>query len=180
MRTDDSPAQETPSPTAAFKECVQIGIVVADIDAAIRSLTDVLGLGPFRVIDWPPPGREDMARYYHGQPGDFTARFAFTEAGSVEIELIQPLTGDSAWADYLREHGPGIHHIRFNTYDFDALIEYLGQRDVELTQHGAGIRPGTHWANLETEELVGFGIEIFKALPGTSGRTPQIVDGKVV
>lgn len=168
------------SPTAAFKECVQIGIVVADLEATIRGLTEVFGLGPFRVMDWPPPGRPDFARFYHGQPADFTARFAFTEAGLVELELIQPVTGDSEWADYLREHGGGIHHIRFNTYDLDSLVEYLNARGVGIAQHGSGIRPGTHWANLETQDLLGFGIEIFQALPGTSGHTPQIVHGKVV
>lgn len=137
-------------------------------------------MGPFRIIDWPPPDRADLERFYHGQPANFTARMAFTEAGAVELELIQPLDGQSAWADYLREQGPGIHHIRFNTYDLDSLVQYLDDRGVELAQHGAGIRPGTHWANLETQDLLGFGIEVFRALPGTSGRTPQIVDGKVV
>jgi methylmalonyl-CoA/ethylmalonyl-CoA epimerase len=178
--TDDPALQGNASPTATFKQCVQIGIVVADIDATIRGLSEVLGLGPWRTIHWPPPGREDLPRFYHGQPAHFTARFAFTEAGPVELELIQPLTGDSDWADFLREHGPGIHHIRFNTYDLDSLLAYLDDKGVEVAQHGAGVRPGTHWANLATQELLGFGIEVFKALPGTSGRTPQIVDGKVV
>lgn len=178
--TADSSRQADPSPAAAFKECVQIGIVVADIDATVRALTDVLGLGPWRTIHWPPPGREDLPRYYHGQPALFTARFAFTEAGPVELELIQPLTGESDWADFLRENGPGIHHIRFNTYDLDGLLAYLDGHDVQVAQHGAGVRPGTHWANLATRDLLGFGIEVFKALPNTTGRTPQIVDGKVV
>jgi methylmalonyl-CoA/ethylmalonyl-CoA epimerase len=176
--TTDLPQEQ--APTAAFRECVQIGVVVADIEATIRVLTEVFGMGPFRIIDWPPPDRADLARFYRGQPADFTARMAFTEAGAVEFELIQPLDGPSAWADFLRENGPGIHHIRFNTYDLDSLVKHLNDHGVELAQHGSGIRPGTHWANLETQDLLGFGIEVFRALPGTSGRTPQIVDGKAV
>ena len=163
-----------------FKECVQVGAVVPDVDQSIRVLTEVFGIGPFRVIDWPPPDRADMERFYHEQPGDFTARMAFTEIGPIELELIQPVQGESIWADYLREHGPGIHHIRFNTFDMAPVVEYLAQNGIGIAQRGSGIRPGTSWANLDTQDLVGFTIEVMKALPGTSGRTPKIVDGKVV
>jgi hypothetical protein len=33
--------------------------------------------------------------------------------------------------------------------------------------------------NFASEEKVGFVIEVMKVLPGTNGRTPQIVDGVV-
>jgi len=168
------------SPKEVFKQCVQIGTVVPDIDQTIRVLTQVFGIGPFSVVEWPPAGRDDMQRFYHEQPADFTARMAFTQIGPVELELIQPVTGTSIWADYLRDHGPGIHHIRFNTFDMDAVVGYLAQNGIGIAQRGSGIRPGTSWANFDTQDLVGFTIEVMKALPGTSGRTPKIVDGKVV
>jgi catechol 2,3-dioxygenase-like lactoylglutathione lyase family enzyme len=172
---------DTPtSPKEVFKQCVQIGAVVPDIDQTIRVLTEVFGIGPFSVVEWPPAGRDDMQRFYYEQPANFTARMAFTEIGTVELELIQLVTGKSIWADFLREHGPGIHHIRFNTYDMDAVVKHLGQNGVGIAQRGLGIRPGTAWANFDTQELVGFTIEVMKAMPGTSGRTPKIMDGKVL
>ena len=90
-----------------FGDFVQIGVVVADVEYATAMLTDVFGIGPFRIIDWPPADRADIERFYYGQPGDFTARMAFTELGPVELELIQPLEGESIWADFLRERGWG-------------------------------------------------------------------------
>ena len=168
------------SPQEVFKECVQVGVVVPDLDQSIRALTQVFGIGPFRVVEWPPVGRGDMERFYYERPADFTARMAFTEIGPVELELIQPVAGKSIWADFLQEHGPGIHHIRFNTFDMDAVVEYLAQNGIGIAQRGLGIRPGTAWANFDTQDLVGFTIEVMKAVPGTSGRTPQIADGKVV
>ena len=77
-------------PKELFSKFVQIGVVVGDLEKATRNLTEIFGIGPFRVIDWPPEGRPDMLKFYHGQPGEFTARMAFTELGSVELELIQP------------------------------------------------------------------------------------------
>jgi catechol 2,3-dioxygenase-like lactoylglutathione lyase family enzyme len=174
---DDNP---TPSPKEMFKNFVQIGAVVADLDKAIHYLEEIFGLGPFRVIDWPPEGRTDIVKFYYGKPGDFTARMAFTELGPIELELIQPLEGESIWADFLREHGGGIHHLRFNVEDVTPVQDYLAENGIVSAQHGSGIRPGTTWMNFASEEKLGFVIEIMNALPGTDGRTPKIVDGKVL
>jgi methylmalonyl-CoA/ethylmalonyl-CoA epimerase len=162
-----------------FTRCVQVGVVVKDLERSIRYLTEVFGIGPFRTIDWPPADRTDLQRLYHGQPGNFTARMAFADLGSVELELIQPVTGESVWADFLEEHGQGIHHIRFNTFDMEPLVQYLAGHAIGVSQMGSGLRPGTQWACFDTEDKVGFVIEVMKAVPGTDGRTPNIVGGKV-
>lgn len=168
------------TPKEMFGKFVQIGVVVADLDKATCYLTEIFGLGPFRIIDWPPEGRTDFERFYHGQPGNFTARMAFTELGSIELELIQPVSGQSIWGDFLRESGGGIHHIRFNVDDLEPVKEYLAGQGIVSAQHGSGIRPGTMWMNFDSVEKVGFIIEVMKVVPGTSGRTPQIVDGKLI
>ncbi|MCL5996049.1 MAG: VOC family protein [Chloroflexi bacterium] len=168
------------SPKDIFSQCVQIGVVVKDLDQRMKALTEIFGIGPFRVVNWPPPGRDDMQRQYYGQPGDFTARMAFTELGTVELELIEPGEGQSIWADFLRDHGEGIHHIRFNTFDMAPVINYLGECGVGISQSGLGIRVGTSWANFDTEDKVGFTVELMKAVAGTDGRTPKIVEGNVL
>lgn len=171
---------QTAPPNEMFKKFVQIGVVVADLDKTIQQLSEIFGIGPFRVIDWPPEGRSDIQKFYHGKPGNFTARMGFTELGSIELELIQPVSGDSIWADFLRERGGGIHHIRFNVDELEPVQDYLLGKGIEAAQHGSGIRPGTLWMNFDTEATVGFVIEVMKVLPGTDGRTPKIVDGKVI
>ena len=162
-----------------FKRFTQIGVVVKDLDRSVKSLEEIFGIGPFRVIDWPPADRSDMQKFYHGQPGNFTARMAFADLGNAELELIQPVSGESIWADFLQQHGEGIHHIRFNVDDVHPVVDYLAQHDIPTAQHGSGLRPGTHWVNFASEDQVGFVIEIMNALPGTNGRTPNIVDGHV-
>ncbi len=174
---DDHP---TPSPKEMFSSFVQIGVVVPDMDQTIRYLGEIFGIGPFRVIDWPPEGRSDIQKFYHCEPGEFSARMAFAELGPIELELIQPLEGQSIWADFLREHGGGIHHLRFNVKEIAPVQEYLAENGIYSAQHGSGIRPGTNWMNFGSEDKIGFVIEVMNALPGTSGRTPQIVDGKVI
>lgn len=176
MSTQQNPG----SPNEIFSKFVQIGVVVADLDKAMRNLSEIFGIGPFRFLDWPPPGREGIQRYYHGQPAEFTARMAFTELGSVELELIQPMEGKSIWADFLRERGEGIHHIRFNVDEIETVQEYLNSHEILPAQSGEGIRTGTVWMNFASQDKVGFIVEVMKTLPGTDGRTPQIVAGKVI
>ena len=59
------------------------------------------------------------------------------------------------------------------------MVAYLAQNQFQVSQMGSGLRPGTVWANFSTESLVGFTIEVMKALPGTDGKTPRMVDGKI-
>lgn len=162
-----------------FHKFTQVGVVVKDLNRSVKTLQEVFGIGPFRVVEWPPADRQDMVKYYYGKPGNFTPRMAFADMGNAELELIQPLEGESIWADFLRTHGEGIHHIRFNVDDVHPVIAYLSQQGIEPEQWGSGLRPGTNWVNFGSEERAGFVIEIMNALPGTDGRTPPIVDGKV-
>jgi methylmalonyl-CoA/ethylmalonyl-CoA epimerase len=169
---------DAPSPKEQFKICLQIGAVVTDLDQTIQVLTDVFGFGPFRVFNWPPPDRTDIEEYYYGKRVHFKARKGFVDMGQVELELIQPLEGESIYFDFLREHGPGLHHIRFNIPELEPVVAYLAEKDIPVSQMGSGLRPGTMWANFDTEKLIGFTMEVMKFLPGTDGKAPRVIDNK--
>ena len=163
----------TALPRQYFNNLVQIGLVVKDLDRSVHGLSELFGIGPFHVIDWPPAGHDDLQKIYHGQPANFRARMAFADLGPVELEIIQPVSGESIWADFLREHGEGLHHIRFNVSQVEPVIEYLSRHGIGVSQMGSGLRPGTNWVYFDTQERIGFIIEILNALPGTDGRTPR-------
>lgn len=170
---------ETDNTRGKFDDFAQIGVVVHDIARSIKYLSEIFGIGPFRVIDYPPAGRDDIERYYHGKPADFTARLAFANLGAIELELIQPLKGKSIWRDFLDEHGEGIHHIRFNVPDIERTTAYLKGHDIGVFQMGTGLRPGTMFKYFETESQVGFIIEAMNKLPGTDGKSPVSEDGTI-
>ena len=109
----------------------------------------------------------------NGRPARFRNREAFADLGSIELELIQPLEGQSIWSEFLAAHGPGIHHIRFNLENLEEVIAHLDDKGIGVSQEGAGIRKGTRWVNFDTEDRVGFTIEVMKPAPGTDGRTPR-------
>ena len=83
-----------------FRNVVQVGMVVSDLDQTLEKFQSLLGIRPFRTVEYPPVGEEGCPREYRGKSGDFTARFCFFNLGGIELEVIQPLTGDSIWSDF--------------------------------------------------------------------------------
>ncbi len=148
-----------------LKRLVQIGIVVADRDRTTQLLTALFGIGPFRFVEW--PDRADSKYYYRGVEEQVRIKQAFVQLGDVEVELIQPLEGRSGYKDFLDETGGGIHHVLFEVSDIDPVIQELAKSGVTVLQSGTGIRPGTHWALMDTQKLLGFLVEL-RHRPGES------------
>ena len=148
-----------------LERLVQIGIVVADRDRTARLLTSLFGIGPFRFVEW--PDRPESRYYYRGGEEHIRIKQAFVQLGDVEVELIQPLEGRSAYQDFLDQTGGGIHHVLFEVNDIDPIIRELADSGVTVLQSGTGIRPGTRWALMDTQKLLGFLVEL-RHRPGQS------------
>jgi methylmalonyl-CoA/ethylmalonyl-CoA epimerase len=151
-----------------LKRLVQIGIVVANRDRTAHLLTSLFGMGPFRSVEW--PDRAESKYYYRGVPEHIRVKQAFVQLGDVEVELIEPVEGHSGYHDFLAETGGGIHHVLFEVSDIGPVLEELAKSGIAVLQSGTGIRPGTRWALLDTQELLGFLVEL-RHRPGESDGT---------
>jgi hypothetical protein len=47
----------------------------------------------------------------------------------------------------------------------EPVVGHLKNHHIGVAQSGLAIRPGTEWANFDTEKLIGFTIEVLKKLP---------------
>jgi methylmalonyl-CoA/ethylmalonyl-CoA epimerase len=148
-----------------MKNLVQVGIVIADRDRTTQLLTSLFGIGPFRFVEW--PDRVESKYWYRGVEEKIRVKQAFVQMGGVEVELIQPVEGRNAYKDFLDHTGGGIHHVLFEVKDIDPVLQKLAQSGVTVLQSGTGIRPGTRWALLDTQELLGFYVEL-RHRPGES------------
>jgi catechol 2,3-dioxygenase-like lactoylglutathione lyase family enzyme len=158
-----------------LKRAVQIGILVKDLERTTRLLGSLFGIAPFQFIEW--PDRPDSKYYYHGTEQHIKNRQAFVQLGPVELEFVQLLEGDcNAYREFLAQKGEGIHHILFEVEDMDMVINTLSKAGVGVLQSGTGIRPGTRWTLLDTQDLIGFLIELRQRAPGCDG-TSIPVDG---
>ncbi len=153
MAADTQPAR------IALGPVVQVGIVVRDVHATVAAWTSRFELPPAQIIDWPVEGTgAAKSATYRGKPGNFRMRIGFVQAGPVQLEFIQPLEGQNLYADFLAEHGEGLHHLLFNVDDPEAVAAGLGAPIIQ--SGGSTLFPGAIWAYLDTQEMLSAMIEL--------------------
>jgi 4-hydroxyphenylpyruvate dioxygenase-like putative hemolysin len=95
----------------------QIGIVVRDMQRAVEHYQGIFGLGPWTVYDSTPD-----KYWFKGKPSHMRLRQGKAMLGGIELELVQPLEGESPFHEFLATQGEGLHHLAFNTEDFDGMV----------------------------------------------------------
>ena len=111
-----------------------------------------------------------LGKSFHAASGpvDVKALIAWTTLGSMELELIEPRDRESVYARFLRERGPGIHHVMFATPDFDDCSRALQQAGLPLLVTGE--LQDTRFQLLDAREELGIILEIAPGGPLVSDR----------
>jgi catechol 2,3-dioxygenase-like lactoylglutathione lyase family enzyme len=119
----------------------QIAWVTRDLDATETALTGLLGVRKWvRIADvhFAP----DTCSYL-GRPADFVASISLSYLGDMQLELISPVRGESIYSDFLRDRGPGLHHICMEAESpdgFDTALAEAADRGAVVVQQG--VMPG--------------------------------------
>ena len=121
------------APSLSNRKLAQVAIVVRDIEAARNRYAALLGVEPPNII-LVTPGNE-CRMTYRGKASNDTCKLAFFDLGGVQLELIQPIGDDSAWAEGLRDR-EGFHHLAFWTEDMDAEHAQLAGCGIDRAQRG--------------------------------------------
>jgi methylmalonyl-CoA epimerase len=103
-------------PAALLTAIDHLAIVVDDLSEAIAQHRESFGV---LVGD-----REDLH--------DEGAEVAFLDVGPSTIALISPTSDESAYAEFLAEGGPGLHHVGYRVADCAAALEALREAGAEL------------------------------------------------
>jgi methylmalonyl-CoA/ethylmalonyl-CoA epimerase len=145
-----------------FTETMQIGIVVRDLETAIRRYFDDHGIGPWEVVEFHAGEAEGL--HEHGRPVSRSWRLATAMVGAVQWELIEPLDEESDYARFLPEKGGGVHHVAVAPTNFDQALADIAANGREPVLSGT-FGPGIRVAYLPTEEDLGVIVEIFSRDP---------------
>ncbi len=103
-----------------------IGLAVTDVEEAIAFYSQAYGLSDWERIALP----------------DRHMAIGVARLGTTLIELIAPTSDQAAFSKYLREKGPGIHHIAYRVDDINAALGQLKANGVPLIDKEP--RPGIH------------------------------------
>jgi methylmalonyl-CoA/ethylmalonyl-CoA epimerase len=78
-----------------FRGLDHLAIVVDDTEAALAVWRDQVGLGVL----------------FSEVVNNGAIRLTHLELGNTHLQLVEPLTNDHPLRDWLRQHGPGLHHF---------------------------------------------------------------------
>jgi methylmalonyl-CoA/ethylmalonyl-CoA epimerase len=101
---------------AILKKVDHIGIAVKNLDETIPYYTETLGLTLLKV--------EEVASE--------SVRVAFLDAGNVKLELLEPMSEQSAIYSFIEKKGEGIHHIAFGVEGIEERMEELRTKGIRI------------------------------------------------
>lgn len=99
-----------------IKKVHHVGVVVRDMEQAMRFYRDMLGLPIYKM------------QVIHEQG----VKAALLTVGNSEIELLEPIVADNGIARYLERKGEGLHHICFEADDVERDLADLKSRGTEM------------------------------------------------
>jgi methylmalonyl-CoA/ethylmalonyl-CoA epimerase len=108
----------SPLPAGLFTAIDHVGVAVPDYDAALAFYRDVLGL---RVV------HEEV----NEEQGVREAMLAVGD-GDTRVQVLAPLTSESAIARFLDRSGPGLQQVAYRVGDVEAVAATLRERGMRL------------------------------------------------
>ena len=134
----------------------QIGIVVKNVDETIKYFQEAFGFGPFEIkyVDY-----SDAT--YMGKKAGYRGKRGFFHLGPIEIELVELIDGQTIHADFMKQHGEGLHHIGFEVKDLAAAKQNAEKAGFKVTQ-GFSRQDGSGFAYLDSDKTSGVIMELIQ------------------
>ena len=129
-----------------IKKINHIGIVVADIDEAMKFWRDAMGIELSHIEDVPSQ----------------KSQVAFLPVGESEVELVKPTSDDSGAAKFLQERGGGMHHLCFEVADIAAKLVDLKGKGIRLINEEPIVLPGRKMAFIHPKSTGGVLVELYE------------------
>jgi catechol 2,3-dioxygenase-like lactoylglutathione lyase family enzyme len=145
-----------------FSKVNQIGVVVRDMDRAVEYYQS-LGIGPFEPL-------QNVIFVYKEvlgkaiDPDSIKLKIRIAKVGPVDLELIQPIEGESLWKEFLETRGEGINHLGF-------LVEDIDKEEAKLVAKGFTVLYRSRFKNgggatyFDTGKIGGVLLELMKWPP---------------
>lgn len=142
------------------RELKQVAFVTSDIDKAVKQWVDILGIGPWEIIEFSDKTLRDFKVGGVLVEGPFKFIVALCDVGHMNIEIIQPVYGTTIYQSFIDRHGEGMHHIKekISCEKLDKTLKKYADMGITVLQTG-WYRNDVHYY-LGTETVLDFIFEI--------------------
>lgn len=145
---------------SAFKDVVQVAVVVNDAKATMERYETVYGIGPWEIMELNRETARDIIA--NGAPipegEDFQVILAMSKIGNMNLELIEPITPNSDYYTYLKEHSEGFHHVAI--IQDDSFADLMKKRGIHVIS--SATLGHTDCVYYDTRKDLGFIVETFR------------------
>ncbi|MHA1886291.1 MAG: VOC family protein [Promethearchaeota archaeon] len=131
----------------------QLGFVYKDIKKQAAIMETFFGIQKFNIL-----GPIEMEITYRGKETKWTVYGGFGRLfNDVEVELIQFENGESIHKEFLDQGREGLHHVRYDVQDLQAVVKKFEEEGIGVLQTGKIV--GLTYAYMDTEDILGIIIE---------------------
>jgi 4-hydroxyphenylpyruvate dioxygenase-like putative hemolysin len=140
----------------------KLGIVVPDLDRAVHQYHTLFGISPWQFFTFDQSLLRRMTRF--GKPCEFSFHAAMSSMGDTRIELVEPVTANTVYAEFRDRCGYGIQHIGVPVDDMAEAIEAASVQGFSVVMEGIGygLDGDGSFVYLNTEEAIGIMIELIE------------------
>jgi methylmalonyl-CoA/ethylmalonyl-CoA epimerase len=146
------------------RKIYQVCIVTKDLEKSMRDMIGCLCIGPWRIVTLSDKTMKQARFIIDGETMDNTQPFklyaALSFVGDLQIELIQPVYGDTMYQRFIDSGREGLHHIKekIAMENWEHLQETFLSQDMKVTQSG-WVGTSFH-AYFNTEPTLKFDFEV--------------------
>ena len=131
----------------------QLGFVYKDIEKQAKIFESLFDVPKFAIL----PETTEIVKY-RGKDGEVNTKIAISRQFNTQIELIQPISGESIHKEFLDKGREGLHHISFYVENIETYIKFFEEQGLEMVYYGSIGKQV--YAYFDTEEALGMFLEV--------------------
>jgi 4-hydroxyphenylpyruvate dioxygenase-like putative hemolysin len=131
----------------------QLGFVYKDIEKQAKIFESLFNVPKFAIL----PETTEIVKY-RGKDGEVNTKIAISRQFNTQIELIQPISGESIHKEFLDKGREGLHHVSFYVENIETYIKFFEEQGLEMVYYGSIGKQV--YAYFDTEEALGMFLEV--------------------
>ena len=156
----------------------QVAVVVPDLEKGLEQVRTLFGIDESSVsfgesLELIRSGRLEP-QIYNGVRGEYAYHQVNFFMGGMDIEMFAPVEGSTGdpISDFLKEHGPGIHHLNIRLANREEVLRFL-EEELKKVPLLEGHFLGRHFAYFDMREELGITFEVGSRVVGPRASMAQ-------
>ena len=141
-----------------FRKIDQVCLVVRDLQKTIEHYWNNFGIGPWKIYLFEEPLLREMT--IRGNSTKYRMHVGMCQMENIYIEVIQPLSGNTIYKEFLEQKGEGLHHLGFFVDNLDLEMKRFESNGFKTVQTGKF--QGGGFAYLDTQDKFGTVFELIE------------------